>query len=74
MQHVHQRLAFTVAKDQEHQFPERGTMARTPNYNFERQERERLKKLKNAERAQAKLKPAVAESEAAVSDEDPGQG
>lgn len=33
-------------------------MARTPNYNFERQERDRLKKLKNAERAQAKLKPA----------------
>ena len=44
-------------------------MARTPNYNFERQERERLKKLKNAERAQAKLKPAVEAPETAVSDE-----
>jgi hypothetical protein len=43
-------------------------MARTPNYSFERQERERLKKLKNAERAQAKLKPAVEESDAAMSD------
>lgn len=34
-------------------------MARQPNYDFERKERERLKKLKNAERAEAKLKPAV---------------
>lgn len=48
-------------------------MARTPNYNFERQERERLKKLKNAERAQAKLKPAVEENEPAVSDKGPEQ-
>jgi hypothetical protein len=31
-------------------------MARQPNYDFERKERERLKKLKNAERAEAKLK------------------
>lgn len=46
-------------------------MARTPNYNFERQERERLKKQKNAERAQAKLKPVVEDSEAAVSDKAP---
>ena len=44
-------------------------MARTPNYNFERQERERLKKLKNAERAQAKLKPAAEAHETPVSDE-----
>jgi hypothetical protein len=36
-------------------------MARQPNYDFERRERERLKKLKNAERAEAKLKPAAAE-------------
>jgi hypothetical protein len=35
-------------------------MARQPNYDFERKERERLKKLKNAERAEAKLKPAAA--------------
>jgi hypothetical protein len=48
-------------------------MARTPNYNFERQERERLKKLKNAERAQAKLKPPVELSEAPVSDKAPEQ-
>jgi hypothetical protein len=48
-------------------------MARTPNYNFERQERERLKKLKNAERAQAKLKPAAEPSQTAVSDEAPEQ-
>jgi hypothetical protein len=39
-------------------------MARQPNYDFERKERERLKKLKNAERAEAKLKPtAPSESE-----------
>jgi hypothetical protein len=44
-------------------------MARTPNYNFERQERDRLKKLKNAERAQAKLKPSVEAPETAVPDE-----
>jgi hypothetical protein len=48
-------------------------MARTPNYNFERQERERLKKLKNAERAQAKLKPSVEKSKAPVSDKAPEQ-
>jgi hypothetical protein len=34
-------------------------MARQPNYDFERRERDRLKKLKNAERAEAKLKPAA---------------
>lgn len=48
-------------------------MARTPNYDFERRERERLKKLKNAERAQAKLKPAVEEGEAAVPDQATGE-
>ncbi|MEO7223204.1 MAG: hypothetical protein ABIY37_12085 [Devosia sp.] len=32
-------------------------MARKPNYDFERKERERLKALKNAARAEAKLKP-----------------
>jgi len=31
-------------------------MARKPNYDFERRERERLKNLKNAARAEAKLK------------------
>ncbi len=38
-------------------------MARKPNYDFERKERERLKKLKNAERAEAKLKPPAEEVE-----------
>jgi hypothetical protein len=33
-------------------------MARQPNYDFERKERERLKKLKDAARAEAKLKKA----------------
>lgn len=37
-------------------------MPRTPNYNFERQERERLKKQKNAARAEAKLKSSVDET------------
>jgi hypothetical protein len=36
-------------------FAESGTMARQPNYDFERRERDRLKKLKNAERAEARL-------------------
>ena len=36
-------------------------MARKPNYDFERRERERLKNLKNAARAEAKLKPATDE-------------
>lgn len=34
-------------------------MARQPNYDFERRERERLKKEKAAERAEAKQKPAA---------------
>lgn len=34
-------------------------MARQPNYDFERKERERLKKQKSAERAEAKHKPAA---------------
>ena len=36
-------------------------MARKPNYDFERRERERLKNLKIAARTEAKLKPAVDE-------------
>ena len=32
-------------------------MARKPNYDFERRERERLKAAKNAARAEAKAKP-----------------
>lgn len=42
-------------------------MARAPNYDFERKERERLKKLKNAERTEAKLKrPADDQLESGV--------
>ena len=43
-------------------------MARKPNYDFERKERERLKKLKNEERAEAKLKAATSEPETNASD------
>jgi len=41
-------------------------MARKPNYGFERQERERIKKQKNEERARSKLGP--------VSDDDVDSG
>lgn len=34
-------------------------MARSPNYDFERRERDRLKNLKKAARNEAKLKPAT---------------
>ena len=44
-------------------------MARKPNYDFERKERERLKSLKNAARAEAKLKPPVDDTAAAVADD-----
>ena len=44
-------------------------MARKPNYDFERKERERLKNLKNAARAEAKLKPPADEVPADTSDE-----
>lgn len=53
------RLVFWSRKDQVLTLTESGTMARQPNYDFERRERDRLKKLKNAERAEAKLKPAA---------------
>ena len=46
-------------------------MARKPNYDFERRERERLKNLKNAARAEAKLKPPADEAAPAVPDEEP---
>ena len=39
-------------------------MARKPNYDFERRERERLKTIKNAARAEAKLKPATEDAAA----------
>jgi hypothetical protein len=44
-------------------------MARKPNYDFERRERERLKGLKNAARAEAKAKPPAEESKPEVSGE-----
>jgi hypothetical protein len=40
-------------------------MARKPNYDFERKERERLKAQKNAARAEAKLKPPAEDGPAA---------
>ena len=46
-------------------------MPRKPNYDFERKERERLKKLQKAARAEAKTKPATDEVEGAVPDEIP---
>jgi len=53
-------------------------MARKPNYDFERKERERLKRQKNEERAQAKLRPVLTDDVASgavdqpVSEEGPG--
>jgi hypothetical protein len=44
-------------------------MARKPNYDFERKERERLKSLKNAARAEAKLKAPTEEAAKPVPDE-----
>jgi hypothetical protein len=44
-------------------------MPRKPNYDFERRERERLKSLKNAARAEAKLKPPADEVVADASDD-----
>jgi hypothetical protein len=38
-------------------------MARKPNYDFERKERERLKNEKKAARASEKVKPPAAEAE-----------
>ncbi len=44
-------------------------MARKPNYDFERRERERLKNLKNAARAEAKLKPPADDVPVGISSE-----
>ena len=44
-------------------------MARKPNYDFERRERERLKNIKNAARNEAKLKPASDEAPAESADD-----
>lgn len=48
-------------------------MARQPNYDFDRRERDRLKKLKNAERAAAKLKPAEAKEPEVTDQKTPGE-
>ncbi|WP_423067541.1 hypothetical protein [Devosia sp. CN2-171] len=45
-------------------------MARKPNYDFERRERERLKNEKNAARAEAKQKAATDEAPAKVPNDD----
>lgn len=44
-------------------------MARKPNYDFDRRERERLKNLKNAAKAEAKAKPAADDEPAVVPDD-----
>jgi hypothetical protein len=44
-------------------------MARKPNYDFERKERERLKNEKNAARAEAKLRSAAEGAPAPATDE-----
>ncbi len=44
-------------------------MARKPNYDFERKERERLKTQKNAARAEAKLKSAAEDAPAEATNE-----
>ncbi len=49
-------------------------MARAPNYDFERKERERLKKLKNAERAEAKIKKPSGEVDNSVPDRGATEG
>lgn len=48
-------------------------MARKPNYDFERKERERLKAQKNAARAEAKLKPATDDVPADGTDDKPSE-
>ena len=49
-------------------------MARKPNYDFERKERERLKKQNKEARAQAKLAPGPADEAASdASDQPPSE-
>lgn len=58
-------LAFSRHDHQMYRFkPEVTNMARTPNYDFERRERERLKNLKKAARAEAKQKRDTTEEAA----------
>jgi hypothetical protein len=49
-------------------------MARKPNYDFERKERERLKAEKNAARKKAKEKPETAKPEVAQTEGDTDEG
>jgi hypothetical protein len=49
-------------------------MARKPNYDFERRERERLKSEKNAARAEAKIKPITEDAPSADADEPKTEG
>jgi hypothetical protein len=46
-------------------------MPRKPNYDFERKERERLKKLQKAARAEAKTKPPADAAEGVAPDDAP---
>ena len=46
-------------------------MARKPNYDFERKERERIKNAKKAARAEAKAKAAGTEEGAPAEDAEP---
>ena len=48
-------------------------MARKPNYDFERSERERIKKLKKAERADAKVKPPADDGKPAEPEKAPSE-
>ena len=48
-------------------------MARKPNYDFERKERERLKNLKNAARKEAKAKPDKDEPATPPAEKDTGE-
>lgn len=50
-------------------------MARKPNYNFERQERERLKAIKTAQKAEAKRQQRLADQPAGAppADDDDSQ-
>jgi hypothetical protein len=48
-------------------------MARKPNYDFERRERERLKKQKNEARAQAKLGSAPVDASDSFAGDQPSK-
>jgi hypothetical protein len=64
---------FLPPNDQEHAPQEISNMARKPNYNFERSERERIKKLKKAERVEAKVKPVLDDGESVAPADEPAE-